>query len=112
LEPLEILNLWWKFCQVGTVSKIKVLEPCECADLRRQLIKVIHTAVKLDDPAMDISFEASTVRNGSKSYIIPAKISAVLIHFERVFAEDEIGSKTSLFLFFLFATERFMAKNV
>jgi hypothetical protein len=72
------------------------LETCECADLRRQRVAVIHTAVKLDDPAMTIFFDAF-VRNGNKkSYIIPAKIPAVLIHFERTFAEDERGSKTKL----------------
>jgi hypothetical protein len=98
LEPLKILNLWWKFCQGRTVRKIKLLEPCKRAELRRQRVKVLLTAVKLDDSAMTIFFEVS-VRNDSKSYIIFALV--VLIHFERMFAEDEIGSKTKLVALFV-----------
>jgi hypothetical protein len=49
---------------------------------------------------MAISFDAS-VRNGSKSCIIPAKIVVALIHFERMFAKDEIGVPRSLLRFFV-----------
>jgi hypothetical protein len=73
--------------------KIKLSEPRERADLRRQCVEVIPTAIKLDDPALAISFDASGVRNGSKSYIIHhAKISVALIQFEMLagngFQED------------------------